>query len=119
VPPGAPPVALRVSVLVVAVAGGLKDAVMPAGNPVRLRVTLLLNPLTPVTVSASAPVLEGPNVSNGDALVSWNEGSPETPVRSSIRCWPAGVPHPVDKSYPVTAGKPPLLPVLISFRSEV
>src|SRR5581483_7076898 len=47
--------AVRVSVLVVVVLAGLNDAVTPLGNPEADRLTLLLKPLTGVTVMVLVP----------------------------------------------------------------
>lgn len=45
-----------------------------------------------------------------------NEGVLGIEVRSLIKAWPAGVPHPVARSKPGIAAKP-LLPVVMSCRS--
>jgi hypothetical protein len=47
-----------------------------------------------------------------------NDGVLGIAVKSLIKDWPAGVPHPVARSKPVTAAKP-LLPVVMSCRSLV
>ena len=102
--------------LVLVVAAGLKAAVTPLGIPDTVRPTLPLKPFVAVTVTVDAPVLVGVTVSAEAEVERLKEGSAVL-VKSLMRCWPAGEPHPVVRSYPVTAANPPLLPLVTSFMS--
>src|SRR5579884_2833548 len=98
VPVAAEPLAEIVSVLADCALAGLNEAVTPAGRPDADRSTEPLNPfcgLVVIVVAALAPAVT--DSAAGDAL-SVKPGVFETPVRSSIRLWPAGVPQPVVRS---------------------
>jgi hypothetical protein len=108
---------VNVTLLVLVVAAGLKAAVTPLGMPDTASPTLPLKPFVAFTVTVAAPVLAGVMVSAAAEVDSRKEGSPVLPVKSLMRCCPAGEPHPAVRSYPVTAENPPLLPLVMSFMS--
>ena len=82
---------------------GLNSAVTPAGIPETDRATVPAKPPSGMTVIALLAVLPELIETAGWEGEIENPGWLETPLRSSIRCCPAGVPHPVTRSYPVTA----------------
>jgi hypothetical protein len=94
----AAPEALTVSVLAPVVLAGLNDAVTPLGRPDATRLTLPLKPFCGPTVIVLAPLLPCLIESVGCDAASVNAGKPRLAVKSSIRCCPAGVPHPVARS---------------------
>ena len=96
---------------------GLNAAVTPLGGLDTPRITLPLKPFSGVNVIVATPVLERVRLSADAELDSKKEGCPDVPVKSLIRCCPAGEPHPVARSYPLTAENPPLFPFLMSWRS--
>ena len=97
--PAAPEaLAVSVSVLAPVVLAGLNDAVTPLGRPDAARLTLPLKPFCGPTVIVLAPLLPCLIESVGCDAASVNAGWPIAAVRSSIRCCPAGVPHPVARS---------------------
>lgn len=98
VPVAAEALAVSVSVLVLVVLAGLKDAVTPAGRPDAVRLTLLLKPFCGPTVIVLVPLLPCLTESVGCDADRVKPGWPKVAVRSSIRCCPAGVPHPVARS---------------------
>jgi len=90
--------ALNVSVLLPLVLAGANTAVTPVGMPDADNATVPVNPPAGVIVMALVTVLPGLIVSAvGEADIA-NAGWLETPLRSSIRCCPAGVPQPVTRS---------------------
>ena len=91
---------------------GLKEVVTPLGNPDTPRITLPLKQFSGVTVIVARPVLDRLRLSADAELDSKKEGCPDVPVKSLIRCCPAGEPHPVARSYPLTAEYPPSFPLL-------
>lgn len=103
VPVVAVELAVRVSVLVDVVGFGLKAAVTPLGKPEAARDTLPVNPPRSVTVIVLVPpappcvMLTLPGEAARVKL-----GIPE-PASALIRFCPIGLPHPVTRSYPVTA----------------
>lgn len=99
------------------VVAGLKAAVTPLGSPDTPRITLPLKLFSAVTVIVATPVLARVMLSAEAELDSKKEGWTDVPVRSLMRCCPAGEPQPVARSYPLTAENPLLLPLLTSFRS--
>jgi len=116
VPEAAEALAVRVSRLLVVAEAGLNDAVTPAGRPEAARLTPLVKPFCGVTVMVLVPLPPGAM----DTLEADKErlklGTFAAPVRSLISDWPVGVPQPVARSYPLSAGNP-LLPVAMSCRS--
>ncbi len=108
---------VNVTVLVVLVLLGLKAAVTPLGKPEIARFTLLLRLLAPEMVTEAVPELpRAILIAAGEADME-KPGWPLMPARSLMSGWPAGDPQPVTRSYPLTAEKPLLLPLLISFKS--
>jgi len=105
-----------VSVLVVMALAGLNDPVTPAGNPVTARFTAPLKPCCEFTVMVLLPLAPGTMESVGVDEDRLNAGGFGAPVKLLIRGWPAGLPHPVARSYPGSALKP-LFPVMMSCRS--
>jgi hypothetical protein len=111
--------AVKVSELVPVVLDGLKTAVTPLVNPEATRLTLLLKPFWPETLTVLPALLDRRRLSAESVADSEKEAAPELLVRSLMRCCPAGEPHPVVRSYPLTAEYLPLLPLRISLRSVV
>jgi len=109
--------AISVSVLAVVALAGLNEAVTPAGNPDMVRFTAPLNPCCGLTVIRLTPLAPAGMESEGVEADKLKAGALDVPVRLLIRGWPAGVPHPVARSYPGSAWKPSLLPVTMSCRS--
>ena len=110
--------ALRVRVLAPVVLPGLNVAVTPAGRPEAVNITLPENPFTGVTVMAVVTLAPGLMETEDGEAARVNSGCLAAPVRSLMKCWPVGVPHPVARSYPEVAENP-LLPVVMSCRSSV
>jgi len=124
VPVVAVELAVRVSVLVEVVGFGLKAAVTPLGNPEAASVTLPVNPPRSVTVMVlvppAPPCVMLTLLGESDSV---KLGVPD-PARALIRFWPFGLPHPVTRSYPVTALNDfpwplLLLPLVMSWKSVV
>jgi hypothetical protein len=84
--------AVNVSVLWVAVLAGLKDAVTPAGKPDTVSAAVA------VTVMVLAAVLPGFMVIAAGEADNEKPVWVGTPLRSSMRCCPSGVPQPVTRS---------------------
>ena len=113
VPVVAVALAVRLSELVVLVGFGLNAAVTPLGRPEAARVTLPLNPPRSVTVIVLVPAAPPCVIETlpGDAeSVKLGEVAP---ARALIRFWPFMLPHPVTRSYPVTALYDFPLPLLL------
>jgi hypothetical protein len=102
VPAAAEDIAVNVSVLVVAAGDGPNDAVTPAGIPVALNVTFPLKPLFGVIVIVDVACEPACSVKLPGAAESVNDGSGNPPSALISGC-PAGVPHPVARSYPAKA----------------
>ena len=115
VPAAAVALAVSVSVLVVAVGFGLNFAVTPLGRPDAARLTLPLNPPRSVTVIVLVPLLPCTTVRAFGAAERMKPGVC-APAKALIRPTPLGLPQPVAKSNPVTAGKP-LLPLTMSWNA--
>ena len=81
---------------------GLKEAVTPLGNPEAARLTLLLNPPASVKVIVFVPEDTCSMERVGIEAESQKPGT-AGPASASIRYCPFGLPHPVTRSYPVTA----------------
>ena len=87
--------AVKVSVLVVVVLGGLKEAITPGGRPDAVRLTLPVNPTREFTVMVLAPpAAPWVIVRLFGEVESVKLGDP----RTLIRLWPFGLPHPVAMS---------------------
>jgi hypothetical protein len=106
--------AISVSVLLVMALTGLNDPVTPAGNPDTVRFTVLPKPCCAPTVMVLVPLAPAAMESVEADEDRLNPGEFVDPVKLLISGWPAGVPHPVARSYPGRALKPPLLPVMMS-----
>jgi hypothetical protein len=111
--------AIRVRVLVVIALAGLKDAVTPAGNPEAVRFAALVKPCCAPTVMMLTPLAPAAIESEGADVDRLNPGEFVVAVKPLMSGWPAGLPHPVARSYPASALNPPLLPVTMSCRSLV
>ena len=116
-PEGAEAATVSVSVLLVVADDGLNNAVTPVGRPEAARFTAPVKPFCGATVTVSVPVVSGAMESDDADEDRPNAGVFPDPVRLLISGWPAGVPHPVARSYPASALKPPLFPVVISCTS--
>src|ERR1043166_493576 len=97
---------------------GLNDAVTPLGRPDADKLTVPPKPFNGATVIVHCPLddcamvrllADEERVMPGDPTMK--------PLSALISCCPVGVPTPVTKSYPMTAGLP-LLPVAMSCRHE-
>jgi hypothetical protein len=119
VPAAAEELTANVTVEVLLVVVGLKAAVTPLGSPDTPRITVPLKLFSGVTVIVATPVLDRVRLSADAELDSKKDGCPDVPVKSLTRCCPPGEPHPVARSYPLTAENPPLFPLLMSWRSVV
>ena len=103
VPLTAEVLAESVRLLVPVVVDGLNDAVMPLGSPDADRLTVPEKPFSGVIFTAVAPLPPWARVMlEGDAERLKSAGA-AVPARASIMAWPAGLPQPVTRSYPVTA----------------
>jgi hypothetical protein len=98
VPAVAEPAAISVRVLAPVVLVGLKDAVTPFGRPDAARVTLPLKPFSAPTVRVLTPLLPDEIESTSGDSDSVNAGAANAPLRSLMRGWPDGAPHPVARS---------------------
>jgi len=90
--------AVNVRVLVVAAVAELKDAVTPEGRPDTASFTDPLKPFCGVILMVAAPVAPAATDRVCGDTERPNPGGFEIPVRSLMRLWPAGVPHPVARS---------------------
>lgn len=86
-----------------AIEDGLKLTVTPVGAPDAVRATAELNPLETVLVMVEVPVLPAATESDAGEAERLKDGEVlDEPVRAAMR--PVlGLPHPVTRSYPVTA----------------
>ena len=82
---------------------GLKVTVTPAGWPVADNATAASNPFKTEVVMVDVPLLPGNTETEvGDAeIVKFDAGGPASAL---IRPVPFGLPQPVAKSYPISAG---------------
>lgn len=110
---------VNVTVEVFLVVVGLKVPFTPLGSPDTPRITLPLKLFSGVTVMVAEPVLDRATLSADVELESKKEGCPDVVVKSLMRCWPEGEPHPVARSYPLAAENPLLFPLLMSLKSAV
>jgi hypothetical protein len=102
VPSVAELLAVSVRTLVPVVEVGLKDAVTPEGSPDAVRLTLPANPSASVT--ETLVVDEEPCATGTLAGESVNQKPEITdPATALMRLGQLGLPHPVTRSYPVTA----------------
>jgi hypothetical protein len=114
--------AVKVRVAVVFVLVALSTAVTPLGSPLSARLTVPLKPFCGATVIVLLPLPACFTVSAAGELDSVKDAvgaAVAVAVRSLIRCWPAGDPQPVVRSYPVTALKPESFPLRISLKSAL
>lgn len=82
---------------------GLKPTVTPAGMPDAVRAMAVSNPSDGVAVMVEVPLLPAATVSDaGDAARVKDGDVLDEPVSAAIRP-EFGLPHPVTRSYPVTA----------------
>jgi hypothetical protein len=81
-------------VLAPVVLAGLNKAVTPLGSPDAVRLTLPLKPFCEPTVIVLLPLLPCLLASVACDVDTVNPGLPNAAVKSSIRCCPAGMPHP-------------------------
>ena len=82
--------------------GGPKDTVTPLGSPEAERAIDELNPPETAVVIVEVPLLP----CDTETVVGEAETAKPVagaPVRALIRLAPLGLPHPVTRSYPVTA----------------
>lgn len=91
-------VAVNVSVLLVVVLAGLKDAVTPGGSPETESVTALEKPESGMTLITVLPLVPGATESDDGDAARLKAGELATPVKLLISVWPAGVPQPVARS---------------------
>lgn len=81
----------------------LKPTVTPEGAPEAVRVTAELNPSETVLVMVEVPLLPAATESDAGEAERANDGDVlDEPVSSAIKP-ELGLPHPVTRSYPVTA----------------
>ena len=107
--------AVSVNTLVEVVGFVPNPAVTPLGIPEALNVTLPVKPPLGTTVIVLVRLVPCTMLNDAGFAVSVKPG-PAGPVRSLIRPDPLGLPQPVAKSYPTSAGKP-LLPLVMSWKS--
>jgi len=93
---------------------GLKVTVTPVGWPEADKAIAEVNPPKTLVVIVDEPLLPcATETEPGEAeMVKLGD---DVPAREVIRAEPLGLPHPVTKSYPTTAGKP-LLPLVMSWK---
>lgn len=94
---------------------GLKLTVTPEGCPLALSVTAELNPPVTVLVMVELPALPCCTVTDdgeADRLYPATGGPVSAEISPEF-----GLPHPVTRSYPVTAEKLPEVPLVMSWKS--
>jgi len=93
---------------------GLKLTVTPVGWPEAVKAIAESNPPNTLVVIVDEPLLPcATDTEPGEAeIVKLGD---DVPARALTRPEPLGLPHPVTKSYPATAGKP-LLPLVMSWK---
>ena len=98
VPGAAVLLTVRMRVPAVMAAAGWNEPVTPAGSPETARFTAPEKPFCAAIWMAVEPLAPAARDIAGADKERLNAAGFETPVRSSIRPWPAGVPHPVARS---------------------
>ena len=98
VPGDAELLTVSVNRLLVTALAGPKDAVTPVGRPEMLNATVPVKPFCGLTVIVVLPVLPAAIERLDVDAVRPNPGEFDAPVRSLMRLWPAGLPHPVARS---------------------
>jgi hypothetical protein len=96
---------------------GLKPTVTPLGKPDAESVTAESNPLETVLVMVEVPLLPAATERDVGEAERLNDGfCVPDPVSALMRPL-LGLPHPVTRSYPLTAEKLPDVPLLMSWKS--
>lgn len=98
VPAAAEPLAVSVSVLAVAAVAGLNDEVTPEGKPDVAKLTFSLKPFCALIEIVLLPLAPGANDKEVAEVARLNPGGFDSPVKSSMSAWPAGLPQPVARS---------------------
>jgi len=94
---------------------GLKPAATPAGAPEAVKAIVALKPPVTVAVMVEFPLLPCTTETElGEAEMA-KFGLELVPASALIRAAPFGLPQPVTKSYPATAGYP-LVPLVMSWK---
>ena len=104
---------VNVTVEVLLVVVGLKGCRHSARQPGHTENHIAAEAILRRHCNRCQPVLDRLRLSADAELDSKKEGCPDVPVKSLIRCCPAGEPHPVARSYPLTAENPPSFPLLM------
>src|SRR5580693_728632 len=97
---------------------GLKLTVTPVGWPVADNAMAELNPPETAVVIVDEPLLPCTTETDAGEAEMVKLGLVEVGARASMRPVPLGLPHPVTRSYPVTAEKLPDVPLVMSWNSE-
>ena len=96
---------------------GLKLTVTPVGWPVADNAMAELNPPETAVVIVDEPLLPCTTETDAGEAEMVKLGLVEVGARASMRPVPLGLPHPVTRSYPLTAEKLPDVPLLMSWKS--
>jgi len=98
---------------------GLKPTVTPVGWPDADKAIAASKPPEIAVVIVDVPALPSATVTEVGEAEMVKFGVEELPASALIRPVPFGLPHPVTKSYPVTAEKLPDVPLVMSWKSAL
>lgn len=96
---------------------GVKLTVTPEGCPEAVKLIAELKPPVTVLVIVELPLLPCTIVTEDGEAERLKSGVEPLPVRALIKPL-FGLPHPVTRSYPVTAEKLPEVPLVMSWKSD-
>lgn len=97
---------------------GLKLTVTPVGWPVADNAMAELKPPETEVVIVDVPLLPCTTETDAGEAEMVKLGLVEVGAKALMRPVPLGLPHPVTRSYPVTAEKLPDVPLVMSWNSE-